>query len=27
VISKPLDLAVAYDASFIESVPVADRRP
>jgi NitT/TauT family transport system substrate-binding protein len=27
VISKPLDLAVAYDASFIESVPVAERRP
>ena len=27
VISKSLDLAVAYDASFIESVPVAERRP
>jgi NitT/TauT family transport system substrate-binding protein len=27
VISKPLDLAVAYDASFIDSIPVADRRP
>jgi NitT/TauT family transport system substrate-binding protein len=27
VISKPLDLAVAYDASFIESVPVAERKP
>jgi NitT/TauT family transport system substrate-binding protein len=27
VISKPLDLAVAFDASFIESVPVAERQP
>jgi NitT/TauT family transport system substrate-binding protein len=27
VISKPLDLAVAYDPSFIESIPVAERRP
>jgi len=27
VISKPVDLAAAYDASFIESVPVADRKP
>jgi NitT/TauT family transport system substrate-binding protein len=27
VISKPLDLAAAYDASFIESVPLADRKP
>jgi NitT/TauT family transport system substrate-binding protein len=27
VISKPLDLAVAYDSSFIESVPVAERLP
>jgi NitT/TauT family transport system substrate-binding protein len=27
VISKPLDLAAAYDASFIESVPVAERKP
>ena len=27
VISKPLDLATAYDSSFIESVPLADRKP
>jgi NitT/TauT family transport system substrate-binding protein len=27
VISKPLDLAAAYDASFIESIPLADRKP
>lgn len=27
VISKPLDLAAAYDANFIASVPVGDRRP
>ena len=27
VISKPLDLATAYDASFLESVPAAERRP
>ena len=27
VISKPLDLAAAYDASFIESMPVAERMP
>ena len=27
VISKPLDLAAAYDASFIQSVPVAGRLP
>ncbi|MET0219416.1 MAG: ABC transporter substrate-binding protein [Tardiphaga sp.] len=27
VISKPLDLAAAYDASFIQSVPLADRLP
>jgi NitT/TauT family transport system substrate-binding protein len=27
VISKPIDLAVAFDASFIDSVPVAERRP
>jgi NitT/TauT family transport system substrate-binding protein len=27
VISKPLDLAAAYDASFIESIPLADRLP
>jgi NitT/TauT family transport system substrate-binding protein len=27
VISKPLDLAAAYDVSFIESIPVADRLP
>ncbi len=27
VISKPLDLAVAYDASFIGSVPVTERLP
>jgi NitT/TauT family transport system substrate-binding protein len=27
VISKPLNLAVAYDPSFIESIPVAERRP
>ncbi|WP_128934562.1 ABC transporter substrate-binding protein [Bradyrhizobium zhanjiangense] len=27
VISKPLDLAAAYDPSFIQSVPVADRLP
>jgi len=27
VISKPLDLAAAYDASFIQSVPLADRMP
>ena len=26
VISKPLDLAIAFDASFIESVPPADRK-
>jgi hypothetical protein len=26
VISKPLDLAVAYDARFIESVPPAERK-
>jgi NitT/TauT family transport system substrate-binding protein len=27
VISKPVDLAAAYDASFIESVPMGDRQP
>ena len=27
VISKPIDLAKAYDASFIESLPAADRKP
>jgi NitT/TauT family transport system substrate-binding protein len=27
VISKPLDLAAAYDASFLESVPVPERKP
>jgi NitT/TauT family transport system substrate-binding protein len=27
VISKPLDLAAAYDSSFLESVPVMERRP
>lgn len=27
VISKSLDLTAAYDSSFIESVPVAERRP
>jgi NitT/TauT family transport system substrate-binding protein len=27
VVSKPLDLAAAYDPSFIESIPVAERRP
>jgi NitT/TauT family transport system substrate-binding protein len=27
VISKPLDLAAAFDASFIQSVPLADRLP
>jgi NitT/TauT family transport system substrate-binding protein len=27
VISKPLDLTAAYDASFIRSVPLADRLP
>ena len=26
VISKPLDLATAYNASFVDSVPVADRK-
>jgi NitT/TauT family transport system substrate-binding protein len=26
VLSKPLDLAIAFDASFIESVPPADRK-
>jgi NitT/TauT family transport system substrate-binding protein len=26
VISKPLDLAAAYNASFVDSVPVADRK-
>jgi NitT/TauT family transport system substrate-binding protein len=27
VISKPVDIAAAYDASFIESIPLADRLP
>jgi NitT/TauT family transport system substrate-binding protein len=27
VISKPVDLAAAYDASFIQSIPAADRLP
>ena len=27
VISKPVDLAAAYNASFIDTLPVADRRP
>ena len=27
VISKPVDLAAAYNASFIESIPLSDRRP
>jgi NitT/TauT family transport system substrate-binding protein len=27
VISKPVDLAAAYNASFIDTMPVADRRP
>jgi NitT/TauT family transport system substrate-binding protein len=27
VISKPLDLGAAYQASFIQSIPVAERRP
>jgi NitT/TauT family transport system substrate-binding protein len=27
VISKPVDLTAAYDASFIQSIPTADRLP
>ena len=27
VISKPVDIAAAYDASFLESIPLADRLP
>jgi NitT/TauT family transport system substrate-binding protein len=27
IISKPVDLAAAYNASFIESIPLSDRRP
>jgi NitT/TauT family transport system substrate-binding protein len=27
VISKPVDLAAAYDASFNQSIPLADRMP
>jgi NitT/TauT family transport system substrate-binding protein len=27
VISKPVDIAAAYDASFIEAIPLADRLP
>ncbi len=27
VISKPVDLAAAYDAKFIDSLPAADRLP
>jgi NitT/TauT family transport system substrate-binding protein len=27
VISKPIDLAAAYQASFIESVPIEERKP
>jgi NitT/TauT family transport system substrate-binding protein len=27
VISKPVDLSTAYDASFIASIPLSDRRP
>jgi NitT/TauT family transport system substrate-binding protein len=27
VISKPVDIAAAYDSSFLESIPLADRLP
>jgi NitT/TauT family transport system substrate-binding protein len=27
VLAKPVDLAVAFDASFLKSIPLADRRP